>query len=385
MKRILFVDDDANVLAGLRNSLRNRRSEWNCIFALGPEIALKELEGEPFDVVISDMRMPKIDGAAVLTAAKRLQPKAVRIILSGQTELEAVMKSVFVAHVFLAKPCDTESLQRWVERSCNLQKLLEREDLRAALGAVEMLPPAPRCYTKLNLILAKPDSSIVEVARVIEGDMALSAKILQLVNSAFFGLPRKINSVNEAVTYLGTVTIKNLVLALETFSNKLSPALSPREMDDLAQFSLRVGRVARFLASKDKKKAEEAFLAGLLHAVGKLLTVSKEALRDFEEPHWPYLGAYLLGLWGLPHAIIEAIAHHQKPRAIPHESFELVDLVHLAHYLAQITDDGEIPPGLDKEHLRTVGYDEKKLEDAIENTQRCLEEDARASLQTGKD
>ena len=167
MKRILFVDDDANVLAGLRNSLRGRRAEWACVFALGPEAALKELEGDPFDVVVSDMRMPKLDGAAVLAATKRMQPRAVRMILSGQTELEAIMKSVFVAHVFLAKPCDPVLLQKTVERSCNLMNLLAREDLKAALGAVEMLPSAPQSYMEITQILAKPDSSLVEVAKVI--------------------------------------------------------------------------------------------------------------------------------------------------------------------------------------------------------------------------
>lgn len=379
MKRIMFVDDDANVLAGLRNSLRGRRAEWTCVFALGPEAALKELEGDPFDVVVSDMRMPKIDGAAVLAATKRMQPRAVRMILSGQTELDAVMKSVFVAHVFLAKPCDPVSLQKTVERSCNLMNLLAREDLKAALGAVEMLPSAPQRYLEITQILAKPDSSLVEVAKVIERDVALSAKILQLVNSAFFGLPRRIGTITEAVTYLGMVTIKNLTLALEAFSKKLPSGLTTVEMDELARLSLRTARVASFLAGEDKRKGEEAFLAGLLHAVGRLLPFSCEALRGLDEPYWPLLGAYLLGLWGLPHTIIEAIAHHQIPRSVPHSSLELVDIIHLSHHLVLRHATSEFSPGLDREHLASLGFDAKKIEEVDAAVRRLLDEDARVA------
>lgn len=374
MKRILFVDDDKSVLAGLRNALRARRSEWDCVFASSPELALAELERTAFDVVVSDMRMPKLDGTAVLAAAKQLQPKAVRMILSGQTELDSVMKSVFVAHVFLAKPCDTEALQKAVERSCHLLTLLERDDLKSVLGAVEMLPSAPQTYLQLTQILARQDSTIPEVAAVIEHDLALSAKLLQLSNSAFFGLPRKITSIADAVTYLGTVTLKNLALALETFSTTLRPGLSQGEMEELSRFSLRVGGIARLLSGKDKRKAEEAFLAGLLHAVGRLLPVSAETLRDCDDPYWPLLGAYLLGLWGLPHPIIEAIAYHQKPRTLHHETFELVDLLHLSHHLAMTSQPDQAPAGLDRDHLRAVGFDDPKLDEAMASVRHCFDD-----------
>jgi HD-like signal output (HDOD) protein len=298
------------------------------------------------------------------------------MILSGQTELDSVMKSVFVAHVFMAKPCDTGALQKVVDRSCHLLALLDRDDLKAVLGSVEMLPAAPRTYLELTQLLARHDSTVSEVSTVIERDLALSAKILQLSNSAFFGLPRKITSIAEAVTYLGTVTLKNLALALETFSSTLRPGLSPSEMDALSTFSLRVGRIARLLSGKNKRKAEEAFLAGLLHAVGRLLPVSAESLRDFEEPYWPLLGAYLLGLWGLPHPIIEAIAYHQKPRSLPHEAFELVDLLHVSHHLAMSGPPGQVPAGLDLDHLRAVGFDDRKLDEAIASIAPCFDEES---------
>jgi HD-like signal output (HDOD) protein/CheY-like chemotaxis protein len=378
LRRILFVDDEPHVLTGLRNSLRARRNEWECVFLSDPGSAIAALAERPFDVVVSDMRMPKVDGAQVLAAAKRLQPRAARIILSGQTELDSV-KSIFVAHVFLAKPCDPEALQKVVDRSCQLLALLDRDDLRAAIGAVEMLPPAPRTYVELTLLLARGEPCVADVARIIERDLALSAKVLQLSSSAFFGLPRKITSLTEAVAYLGTLTLKNLALAVETFSSSLPTDLSAAERDALSRYSLRTGRLARRLAGPDTRKAEEAFLAGLLHAVGQLLPISSESLSPQKEPYWPLFGAYLLGLWGLPHAIIEAIAHHQNPRALPHDSFELVDIVHLAHHLAMNPMCSGLPPGLDREHLAALGYDDQVLQNSIADARRCLEEDDRST------
>jgi HD-like signal output (HDOD) protein len=293
-----------------------------------------------------------------------LQPRAARMILSGQTELDSV-KSVLVAHVFLAKPCDPEALQKVIDRSCGLLALLDRDDLKSAIGAVEMLPAIPQTYVELTDLLAHGKSSVAEMARVIERDLALSAKVLQLSNSAFFGIPRRITSIAEAVTFLGTSTLKNIALALSTFSTSANPGMSPTEMDELSRFSLRTARIARKLAGANHAKAEEAFLAGLLHAVGRLLPISKQLADPAGELSWPLLGAYLLGLWGLPHAIIEAIAYHQRPGVVPHESFELVDMVHLAHHVASDLKGSDVPPGVDREHLGKVGFDENVLRQRI--------------------
>ncbi|HEX7509339.1 MAG TPA: HDOD domain-containing protein, partial [Polyangia bacterium] len=275
-KRILFVDDDPNVLSGLRNVLRSQRREWDMDFAIGPEEALAKVAEKAFDVVVSDMRMPRMDGAALLAKVKELQPRTVRMILSGQTELESVMKSVFVAHMFLSKPCDPTVLRNVIARACQLNAILNSEELRGAAGKVEMLPAAPKTYIALNEALGAPNCAITDVVRIIERDVGLCAKMLQLVNSAFFGLPRRIALLLEAVTYLGTLTIKNLAMALEAFSSA-SPdcGLSQPELLALQDHSLLTGQIARQIQGQDKKKAEEAFLAGVLHDVGRLVKVSE--------------------------------------------------------------------------------------------------------------
>jgi HD-like signal output (HDOD) protein len=364
LKRILFVDDDASVLAGLRNALRKRRHEWEMVFALGPEAALEKLAVSSFDVVVSDMRMPHMDGATLLTEVRRLQPKTVRMILTGQTEQESVLKSVFVAHMFLCKPCDPELLRRAIDRAFRLNTILNGEELKAAAGRVDMLPAAPRTYVALNEALTKPNCSASDVARIVERDVGLCAKILQLVNSAFFGLPRKISSLDEAVAYIGTLTIKNLALALEAFSAAAGTSgLSATKLAALQTHSLLAGQIAKRIDAAGKTNPDEAFLAGVLHEVGWLVRVDVRAGGDGQPSvERALLGAYLLGLWGLPHPILEAVAYHQDPQTLPHAGFELVDVIYVAHQLAGELDESAPPSQLEIDHLGRVGVTQEQLD-----------------------
>jgi HD-like signal output (HDOD) protein/CheY-like chemotaxis protein len=364
LKRILFVDDDPNVLTGLRNVLRTKRREWEMVFALGPEEAIANLSKGSFDVVVSDMRMPRMDGATLLGKVKELQPWAVRMILSGQTELESAMKSVFVAHMFLSKPCDPALLQSVVDRACRLNSILRSDELRATAGKVQMLPTAPKTYVALNGALVAPTCSVAMIVQIIERDVGLSAKLLQLVNSAFFGLPKRISSLTDTVTYLGFATIKNLALALETFSAAAKTSgLSEARLMALQQHSLLTGQIAQQIDAKATKKTEGAFLAGVLHEVGSLLEVKQtpeEAL--FEPVERALLGAYLLGLWGLPHAIIEAVAYHKQPQLVAHSAFELVDIIYVADHLAtEAQSGGTADQSLDLDYLRGIGVDDRQL------------------------
>jgi HD-like signal output (HDOD) protein/ActR/RegA family two-component response regulator len=371
LKRILFVDDDANVLTGLRNVLRTKRREWEMVFAIGPEEALANLAKGSFDVVVSDMRMPRMDGATLLTKVKEMQPWAVRMILSGQTELESAMKSVFVAHMFLSKPCDPALLTSVVDRACCLNTILRSEELRSAAGKVQMLPTAPKTYVALNAALMKPACTVATLVQIVERDVGLSAKLLQLVNSAFFGLPKRIASLSDTVTYLGFATIKNLALALETFSAAAQTSgLSEAKLMAIQDHSLLTGQIAQQIeASATKKKMEGAFLAGVLHEVGWLLNVKNSSGQNSDEPvERELLGAYLLGLWGLPHAIMEAVAYHRKPHVVVHSTFELVDIIYVAdHFATELRGTGGTggtglnDEKLDLDYLAGIGIDEAQL------------------------
>jgi HD-like signal output (HDOD) protein len=364
LKRVLFVDDEASILAGLRNVLRPLRHEWEMSFALGPQEALAKVAEQNFDVVVSDMRMPGMDGATLLGRIKELQPNAVRMILTGQTEQETVMRSVFIAHMFLCKPCDPNLLKKIVTRACQLSAILNSEELRAAAGNVEMLPAAPRTYMALNEALARPNCSIGDVARIIERDVGLCAKILHLVNSAFFGLPRRISSVEEAVTFIGTRTIKHIALALEAFAaGPGSPALPESRLATLQEHSLLAAQVAKRIEPRDKRKSEESFLAGILHEIGWLVQVDPDSAADASSSvDRALLGAYLLGLWGLPHPITEAVAYHRDPHALPHSEFEVMDAVYLAHHVVAEIVGERTEPQIDLDYLERMGVGEDQID-----------------------
>jgi HD-like signal output (HDOD) protein len=359
VKRILLVDDEQNVLDGLRNLLRVRRHEWDMTFACGGEAALAQLAKTAFDVVVTDMRMPRIDGAALLTRVKEMQPRAVRIVLSGQTEVESVMKSVFVAHRFLAKPCEPTMLRNVIDRACQLNSLLASPELRDAVGKISALPPVPGTYLALIQANSLPNASMKDMVPIVERDIGLCAKILQVVNSAFFGLPRKVSTLLEAVNYLGTVTITNLAVAVEAFRGEPVPgAMSPQ---DLQRHSLLTAQLARKFLAGDTIRADQAFLAGILHDIGHLMVVPGPA--GGAELGHPLMGAYLLDLWGLPQTVIEAVAHHDQPARLEHTGFDVVDAVYVADRLAAAEIGLCEGPTPDLVYLAERGINEARLEE----------------------
>lgn len=211
-----------------------------------------------------------------------------------------------------------------------------------------------------------PNCSTTDVARIVEGDIGLCAKLLQLVNSAFFGLPRKITSLGEAVTYIGTLTIKNLTMALETFSSAAKNCgLSQDELAVLQDHSLLTGKIGKHIFAQDKSKAEETFLTGILHEVGWLIPVDEASQADAGVTvDRCLLGAYLLGLWGLPYPITETVAWHLEPKQLEHKEFEMVDAIYIAHHLAtEVRHPGTVESKLDTDYLASIGVGKAKLDE----------------------
>ena len=379
MKRVLFVDDEEHVLDGLRDLLRRQRREWDMVFAVGGAAALSELDKQPFDVVVSDMRMPDIDGATLLGVVQQRHPQTVRIVLSGQTELEAALRAVPVAHQFLAKPCDRDQLRRAIERASLSQALLADETVRRAAGGAGEIPSAPSLYAKLVEATADPATSMADIGALVESDIAMCAKVLQVVNSAFFGLGRKISSAREAVTYLGIAPLRALVASAGAF-RAFAPSrpIDGFSVDALEAHSARVARLAAALLP-DRREAEEAFTAGMLHDVGKLLLAAKHPdelsslLAGARETARPLhvveheragvthaeIGAYLLTLWGLPHRIVEVVAHHHAPDRLAADRFDPLAAVYVANLLIAEHEqpDGSAAP--DETYLATLGVADK--------------------------
>lgn len=350
--RVLFVDDEPRILDGLRDLLRKQRHRWTMEFVLGGEAALAALDRAPFDVVVTDMRMPRVDGARVLAHAQERHPQALRIVLSGQTEVDAALRAAHVAHQFLAKPCDAATLTGAIERASRLHGLIEDPRVRAVVGRLDRLPAAPRLYAALTARMQEADASAVDIARLLEQDMAMSLKLLKLVNSAFFGVVRPITTTREAVAWLGFDTIKNLVLTVEVFQSAPGADVPGFSAEGLQRHALEVASAARRLLS-DPRRASEAFTAGLLHDIGALvwaMACPDELARVFAaeraDPDARHaaeesitgvshaeVGAYLLGIWGLPCPIVEAVAHHHHPERVARQEFDVSAAVHVADRL----------------------------------------------------
>ncbi|MEA3280115.1 MAG: response regulator [Thermodesulfobacteriota bacterium] len=385
-KRILFVDDEPNILQGLRRMLRSIRHEWEMKFAKSGSEALEMLAREPFDVIVSDMRMPSMDGAQLLTQVQKRYPMIVRIVLSGYSDQETILKSVLPAHQYLFKPCDPELLISTVNRSCVLRDLLNRESLKQVISRTEYLPSLPTLYTEMMEEIRSSNGSIQRIGKIVEKDLSITAKILQLVNSAFFGLSRHISNPSQAVILLGFNTIRSLVLTVGMFSKFDQATLAALPVKNIYEHSIKTGAIARDIAkmeNMDKEQVDNAFMAGMLHDLGKLLFVinytktyrevfeiSRKREMTFVEVEIEKLGAshtevgaYLLGLWGLPDTIVEAVAFHHNPGSCSTTDFNILSAVYAANILEHRSHATAGMEGLeqdfDEEYLQKTGINER--------------------------
>jgi HD-like signal output (HDOD) protein/ActR/RegA family two-component response regulator len=378
---VLFVDDEPKILDGLRRMLRGRREEWQMEFETSGAAALEAMGREPFDVVVSDMRMPGMDGAQLLSEVKRCHPVSIRIILSGYSEKESVLKCVGATHQYLSKPCDPQILKSAVDRALGLRTLLGNESLKALVAQMDSLPSLPALFQEIVHKLQDPHVSLAEIGRIVAKDIGMSAKILKLVNSAYFGLAQPITSVERAVTHLGLETITSLALSVKVFSQYDGADVPAFSAESLWDHSMRTAAFARTVAqteSLDKKAADDAFTAGMLHDAGKLVLaanvpqrygailerVARERIslsaaeRDELGATHAEVGAYLIGLWGLPDTVVEAIAYHARPREAPGVGCRPLTAVHAADGLAHESGDG---PGVlvDLEYLRSLQLEQR--------------------------
>jgi len=405
MRRILFVDDEPFVLEALQRMLHNMRGEWDMRFAGGGAEALRLMAESPAEVVVSDMRMPDINGAQLLNEIMQLHPKTVRLILSGFADSEMIMQCVHGTHQFLSKPCGGETLRNVIRRALELDGWLNNNDLKALVSRLGTLPSVPALYFQILNELGSPNATLDKVGATIAQDPGMTAKMLQLVNSAFFGLRHQLTDPTEAVLQLGLETIKSLVLGIHVFSqlemakgtefsteklwhHSLATATTARRIAQLHRSQLHSGgqepatattadRIAQ-MECGGRGTVEESFTAGLLHDVGRLVLVANlpdqylEACNRartegialvaaekavFGASH-AEVGGYLLGLWGLPIPLLEAAVFHHCPGKCQVKAFTPLTTVHVANVLVQEGAAARkqfLPPEMDQDYLTGIG------------------------------
>lgn len=351
--RILFVDDEPDVLAGLRLRLRPRRAQWDMCFAQSGREALGLLAKEPCCIVVSDLRMPEMDGAALMQEVRRLHPHTARVMLSGHGEERLVVRAMAASHDFLPKPSPPGALESTLERICALQAVLDDPTVREAVGRIASLPPQLAVYERVLEVVTSEGSSPEAVAEVLQKDVSLCAHLLHIVNSAYFRRSRPIIKLEEAVVYLGMNAVRQLVLVAEVYRETTSRAsVLGSRVASLQEHCLATARLASSLVSGNANK-EQAFVAALLHDLGKIVIdayLPERAEAIFQRMHdsgeamctcermlygvtHAEVGGYLLGLWQLPFPVVEAVANHHHPGAVTVTELGVVLAVHVADYL----------------------------------------------------
>lgn len=380
---VLFVDDEPNLLASFRRRLRDQRDRWELHFASSGAEALDILAQQPIDVIVTDMRMPTMDGAYLLTEVRRRSPDTIRLVLSGQSEKEHMMRAALKAHQYLHKPCDIERLKNAIERACALRGQIADPALKKLISRLTKIPSVPSVYRQLVDELERSEPCLSRVAELVARDVAMITKLLHLVNSAFFGAPRRIQSPAHAVAMLGLDLLRPLVLSFGVFAqfhDERSSALSLSEIVNRSlQLSRLAARIVADLKPNDCRMMEDALLAGMIADVGLLVLASQkdlpyremiesarggtDRLYELERARWQVnhagVGAYLLGLWGLPDQIVEAVAFHHEPQLCRSERPNALTAVHLADALLSETaveqQDAALHSHFDETYVESLG------------------------------
>lgn len=348
--RILFVDDEPMLLKGLERSLRGMRNEWEMHFVPGGAEALEAMAREPFDVVISDMRMPGMDGAELLDLVRKRFSQTVRMVLSGQSDKNAVFRAIRPTHQYLSKPCDIEELKQKLKCALALRDVLRSGELKRRVSQMESVPSPPSTYRRLRAELESPHPNLREAADIVGRDPGMTAKILQLVNSAFLGTACCLSCPKQAVSLIGLENFRSLVLSGSLFSEL--PEAQAARLAALWRHAYSSAIFAEAIArceGASESTVQNCYAAGLLHEIGWIVLASTHADQleslgtELDEDHvgsvreqqlfgstHGEVGAYLLGLWGLQDSIVEAVAGYENPLQLNPTGFCPLLAVHVA-------------------------------------------------------
>lgn len=374
--KILFVDDEKRILDGLKRLLYSERHNWDTTFVLSADEALELVKKEKFDAIVSDMKMPKMDGAKLLREVRRFNPNIVRIILSGYSDMEMAIRSVGITHQYLSKPCKLDELKTVLSGAFALRDILTDEKLRDTINGLENIPSIPSAFKELVELVKSGNLNARQISDVISEDPPMVARLLQLANSAFFGSGHHISSPSEAVLYLGIGVISAVVLTDGIFTefSPLCEQIEDFSLETLWHHSVAVGNLAGEIAKAENADAfviDCSHAAGILRDIGLVILVCNlredwrrivalmknglsigEAEDQILGTRHERLGAYLLGLWGLPDEIVQAISFYYEPDNFPHTQFNSITALHAAGAICDKTK-------VDTEYLKRLSVDHR--------------------------
>lgn len=348
-KSILFVDDEKQILRALKRLFI--RSDYETFYAESGEMALEILEEHKVDLVITDIRMPLMDGYHLLRTVKEKFPLILRVALSGYTDNIKIYKALEdnIVKLYLFKPWNNDELKDVIDKIFEQEELLKDKNLLKLINNINDLPTVPDLYNQISNMI-EGGADIDDISNVIEKDPAIASRILRVANSAFYGT--KTGSVKQAIIYIGLSSVKNIVLTNSVFKN-LKEENSEKEI--LWKHVSLTNTYANILYSEfiHKKMPSTFASAGLLHDIGKVVIfqhfikekkqIEELMAKDDNLAYWEAerailgvshqeIGGYLLNWWELPFPIVEAALFHHNPLDENIINKELVAVIHLANH-----------------------------------------------------
>jgi HD-like signal output (HDOD) protein len=316
-------------------------------------------------MVVSDVRMPDMDGYELLAKIKAMFPKIMRVILCGYSDEQIVFKALQknIAKLYILKPWEDEKFRNLVEQMFETERILGNTNLLSLINNIENLPTIQTNYQRILDLIDDRDADISRIAFHIEKDASISAKILQVANSAFYGM--KSGSVRQAVSYIGLDNTKKLILSTSIIDAMNESGPSGKAIDSIWKQSFLSNRLLAFIYERHLgRKVPDAYsTAALLQNIGmifflKYFKTEYLKLRQFAQKNkveerklekdifnasHTEVGGYLLQWWDLPYPIIEAALFHHDPLDKSVINRELLYCTHIANeYALEMSDVSSI-------------------------------------------
>lgn len=373
----MIADADAQVWEEFRVALGD---SWDVVGVPSCAAALKEAEQSAFNVVVANNDLPETGGVELLNQIRQAHPKAIRFIAAAEALKDKVMPSVVGGDQFLALPLDSTALKLTIERSLAADYGMSK-NVRDLIGRIRTFPTIPSLYLEVVNALQNPNANTADIGALIAKDMSMTTKLVQVLNSAYFGLPRTITDPTEAVGILGFETVKSLIMAVKLLSqyDKVKPVYF--SIDNVWRHSTNVARTARVMALLESNSVEQsatAYTAGLMHDLGKVILAANfddqyngahTLARKRQIPLWEVekdifgathgeIGAYLLALWGMSEEVVKVAAMHHEPLRSGDKEFTPLTAVHVANaleYEGSQENEGLPAPVIDGAYLQTIG------------------------------
>ena len=381
-KAILFVDDEKAILNSIRREFFD--SPYEVFIASSGKEALEILNKNQIDLVVSDMRMPEMDGYELLKRVKSIHPSIIRLILSGFTDEKTVFKSIYnnLAKLFITKPWKKDDFRRAIDEVFKTEELLQNNKSLKQIKDIGKLPTIPAVLKEISDVIENDDHNIEKIVKLIEEDITLSSEVLRIINSAFYGI--KTASIKTAVLSLGLVNLKAIIATAEVFKSE-NDFYNKKQIWEHSNITNKI-LIELYDKILNKKLPDYYSTAGLLHDIGKVAFFkiydkeydeiyklaegkSLEEINQLEKEKFNIdheeLGGYLLQWWDIPYAIVESALYHHNPMLSSEANRELVSMIHIADYYSWKMIDNDFKPKLNMSVMEKYNVREEECDRII--------------------